>query len=135
MRLTVEEHVFILESYLKTMPYVHCRQGFFFEKFRRQTPVKSAVAKIIKKFRETGSLLDKNRNRQKSVLTPRILQDIQMAITRSPHKSLWKLSAQTGVSSGSAHTAVRKMLKFYPYQMRVFHELIPGDYAKRVNYC
>ena len=41
---------------------------------------------MIKEFRETGSLLDKNRNRQKSVLTPGILQDIQAAITRSPHK-------------------------------------------------
>ena len=30
MRLTVEERVFILESYLKTMSYVHCRQSFFF---------------------------------------------------------------------------------------------------------
>ena len=89
---------------------------------------------MIKKFRETGSLLDKNRNRQ-SVLTPRKLQDIQTAITRSPHKSLQKLSAQTGISLGSAHTAVRKMLKMYPYRMQVFHELIPGDYAKRVNYC
>jgi len=44
----------------------------FFEKFRRQAPVKSAIAKMIKKFRETGSLLDKNRNRHKSVLTPGI---------------------------------------------------------------
>jgi hypothetical protein len=35
MRLTVEERVFILESYLKTMSYAHCRQSFF-EKFRRQ---------------------------------------------------------------------------------------------------
>jgi hypothetical protein len=89
---------------------------------------------MSKKFRETGSLLDKNHNRQKSVLTPGILQDIQMAITRSSHKSLQKLSAQTGISLGSAHTAVRKMLKFYPFRMQVFHELIPGDYAKRVNY-
>jgi hypothetical protein len=32
MRLTVEEYVFILESYLKTMFYTHCRQSFF-EKF------------------------------------------------------------------------------------------------------
>jgi len=47
------------------------RQSFF-EKFRRQAPVKSAIAKMIKKFRETGSLLDKNFNRQKSVLTPGI---------------------------------------------------------------
>jgi len=29
MRLTVEERVFILESYLKAMAYVHCRQSFF----------------------------------------------------------------------------------------------------------
>ena len=90
---------------------------------------------MIKKFRERGSLLNKNRNRQKPVLTPRLLQDIQTAIRRYPHKSLRKLSAQTGISLGSAYTAVRKMLKFYPYRTQVFHELIPRDYAKRVNYC
>ena len=42
MRLTVEERVFILESYLKTMSHAHCRQSFF-EKFRRQSPVKSSI--------------------------------------------------------------------------------------------
>jgi len=47
MQLTVEESVFILESYLKTMSYAHCRQSFF-EKFRRQVPVKSAIVKMIK---------------------------------------------------------------------------------------
>jgi hypothetical protein len=67
----VEECVFILESYIKMMSYAHCRQGFF-EKFRRQAPVKGAVAKMVKIFRETGSLLDKNCNWQKSVLTPGI---------------------------------------------------------------
>jgi len=41
---------------------------------------------MIKKFRETGSLLDKNRNRQKSVLTSGILQDIRTAIKTSPQK-------------------------------------------------
>jgi hypothetical protein len=39
MQLTVEERVFILESYLKPMSYAHCRQSFF-KKFRRQAPVK-----------------------------------------------------------------------------------------------
>jgi hypothetical protein len=34
MRLTVEERVFILESYLKTISYAHRRQSFF-ETFRR----------------------------------------------------------------------------------------------------
>ena len=64
----MEERAFILESYLKTMSYAHCTQSFL-EKFRWQEPVKSPIAKMIKKFREASSLLDKNRNRQKSVLT------------------------------------------------------------------
>ena len=57
-QLTVEERVFILESYLKTMSYAHCRQSFF-EKCRRQAPVKSAVAKMIKKFHETGYKIER----------------------------------------------------------------------------
>jgi hypothetical protein len=55
MRLTVEECVFILESYLKTMSYANCRQSFF-EKFRRQVPVKSTIAKIIKNERTLRKL-------------------------------------------------------------------------------
>jgi len=47
MGLIVEKRVFILESYLKTMSYAHCRQSFF-EKFRRQAPVKSAIAIILR---------------------------------------------------------------------------------------
>jgi hypothetical protein len=35
---------------LETMSYAQCKQSFF-EKFRRQAPVKSATAEIIKKER------------------------------------------------------------------------------------
>jgi hypothetical protein len=44
MRLTVEERVFILEGYLKTMSYAHCRKSFS-EKFRRQAAVKVLLGK------------------------------------------------------------------------------------------
>jgi hypothetical protein len=54
MQLTVEERVFILESYLRTMSYAHCRPSFF-EKFRRQVPVKSVIAKMIKKEKLRGT--------------------------------------------------------------------------------
>jgi hypothetical protein len=52
MRLTVEERVFILESYLKAMSYAHCRQSFFFEKFRKQAPIKVLMRKLFKKMKE-----------------------------------------------------------------------------------
>jgi hypothetical protein len=48
MRLTVEERVFILESYLKTMSYAHCRQSFF-EKFRN---LKMYITRAIEEVNE-----------------------------------------------------------------------------------
>jgi len=48
IRLTVEERVFILESYLKTMSYAHCRQNFF-EKFRI---LKMNITRAIEKVNE-----------------------------------------------------------------------------------
>jgi len=49
MRLTVEERVFNLKSYLKMMSYAHCRQSFF-EKFR------------ILKMKITGAIKEVNEN-------------------------------------------------------------------------
>jgi len=66
MRLTVEERVFVSESYLKTMSYVHCRQCFL-EKFRRQAPVKSAIAKMIIKEVNEEKLRKVARNMMKRV--------------------------------------------------------------------
>jgi hypothetical protein len=48
MRLTVEERVFILESYLKTMSYAHCRQSLF-EKFRI---LKMNIARAVEEVNE-----------------------------------------------------------------------------------
>jgi hypothetical protein len=46
MRLTVEERVFILESYLKTISYANCRQ-ISFEKFRiLKMNITSAIEEI-----------------------------------------------------------------------------------------
>jgi hypothetical protein len=66
MRLTVEERVFILESYFKTMSYAHCTQSFF-EKFRTQSPVKSAIAKMIIKEINERTLRKVARNMVKRV--------------------------------------------------------------------
>jgi hypothetical protein len=44
----VEERVFILESYLKTMSYAHCRQSFF-EKFKI---LKMNITRVIEEVNE-----------------------------------------------------------------------------------
>jgi hypothetical protein len=64
MRLRVEEHVFIFESYLKTMSYAHCRQNFF-EKFRI---LKMNINRAIEEINER-TLSNVARNRVKRVDT------------------------------------------------------------------
>jgi transcriptional antiterminator len=61
MRLTVEERVFILKSYLKT--YAHCRQSFF-EKFRI---LKMHITRAIEEVNERTLLRKVARNMAKRV--------------------------------------------------------------------
>jgi hypothetical protein len=53
MRLTVEECVFILESYLKTMSYAHCRQSFIenleFIKMNITRAIEEAYERMLRK--------------------------------------------------------------------------------------
>jgi hypothetical protein len=49
MLLTVKERVFILERYLKTMSYAHCRESLF-EKFRiLKINITRAIEKVNKR--------------------------------------------------------------------------------------
>jgi len=59
MRLTVEERVFILESYLKTMSYVRCRQS-------RPKAVEDNITRAIEEVNE-GTLRKVARNIVKCV--------------------------------------------------------------------
>jgi len=46
MWLTVEERVFILESYLKTMSYAHCRQSFFEKLMQLKMNITHAIEEV-----------------------------------------------------------------------------------------
>jgi hypothetical protein len=67
MRLTVEEGVFILESYLKTMSYVHCRQNFVYRSNPRDLKqLKMNITRAIEEVNE-GTLGNVARNMVKRV--------------------------------------------------------------------
>jgi hypothetical protein len=59
------------------MSYAHCRQSFF-EKFRRQGPVNSAIAKMIKKFHETGYKIERTLRKVAKNMLKRVDKCIEM---------------------------------------------------------
>jgi hypothetical protein len=66
MRLTVEERVFILESYVKTMSYVHCRQRFFENNPRNLKELKMNITHAIEEVND-GTLRTVSRHMMKRV--------------------------------------------------------------------
>ena len=62
--------------------------------------------KLVNRFRETGSVLDREPQRTHE-LTEEKLDEIGQTLERSPRKSLSRLSQETGVSQFSAWKATR----------------------------
>ena len=75
----------------------------------------------------------------KKTLSTRITDDnvvgIQSIMTERPQTSFCQVSRETGLSLGSCHTAVRKIMKLYPYKITRIHELRGPDFQARINFC
>ena len=99
-----------------------------------RAPHKNTVRKLVNRFRETGSVLDRKLQRTRHVLTEEKLDEIGQTLERSPRKSLSRLSQKTGVSQFSAWKA-SKLLKLKPYKITVVQELQPRDTVSRVTFC
>ena len=79
-------------------------------------PHRDTVRKLVNRFRETGSVLDRKPQRTRHVLTEENLDEIGQTLERSPRKSLSRLSQVTVVSEFSAWKAT-KLLKLKPYKI------------------
>ena len=56
------------------------------------------ILEIVKKFETTGSVANKKRNRERTVLTEETLEEIGASLDRTPTKSIPKLAQQVGIS-------------------------------------
>jgi hypothetical protein len=79
-------------------------------------------------------VLNKKKNRKWSVLTEEKLHEIGAFLEIRPRKSLTRLSAQCGVSLGSAHTATRFM-KLRLYTITVVQRLTNTNSGARIHFC
>ena len=135
MQFSLSQRIFILETYFKTSSYKDVREKFV-EKFDdKEPPTNRSIRLLVKKFRETGSAGNKGHNKPRSVLSDGLLSGIRNELTAKPNLSLRKIAANKNISLGSSHTAVRKILKLYPYKIQVLQQLSETDFTKRISYC
>ena len=91
---TLAHRIFMYDSYVRTES---CREGtpLFRDRFPDiRTPHRDTVRKLVNRFRETGTVLDRKPQLTRHVLTEENLDEIGQTLERSPRKSLSRLSQE-----------------------------------------
>jgi hypothetical protein len=98
-------------------------------------PAATTVRDLVKKFEQTGSVLDvKHTGRPQSVRTDELRGNIAASLERSPQKSTRRLSAELGCSHVTVYRALKDM-NYHPFRPRLVHGLLEDDPLQRVEFC
>ena len=128
---SLRECVYIHNTYMKSRKSCSETRKFRIKFPGQPVPNPSTIRRKAKRFKETGSVKNRNVNRRRHVLTEETFYEIGERLEHNPHKSLKRLSQETGVSVQSVQRAA-KLLKLKLYKIPVVHALHQPDPNKRL---
>jgi hypothetical protein len=79
------QRVFIVEHCLASRPYLTCQNEFRDTFLDSPVPDKSTISRLVNRFRDTGSVQDRNRSGRTSALSDDSLDDIRQTLFRYGH--------------------------------------------------
>lgn len=134
-RLKVSERIEIVELYYENGRSASIVQRKWSTKYGRhcRIPERRTINNIVKRFQETGSVLERHRSGRPSNETD--AGTVKELILENPSSSLRQISKQVGCSVSFAHNVCRRMMKLYPYRVQLRHALKPDDQSHRVLFC
>ena len=93
----------------------------------------TSVGRLLQKFKETGSVLDKKREATNGISEN---EDVNMLayVMQNPHASLQKQAEEADRSIATVWRVLKKH-KFKAYKLTILHHLHDGDDAKRSAMC
>lgn len=110
-----------------------CR--LFNETYRNRHINQSCVAKIVKKYAETGHVKTKPKTgRRKSVTIGNTALNVLLAVQELPHSSTRDLRRDFDISQTSVCRLLKKE-KYHPYKVTLVQQLDYEDFDRRMEYC
>jgi transposase len=101
----------------------------------REPITQTCLSRLVAQFKETGSIHDKPRSGPSRRSTDDDTATTVLAhCSRSPKKSLRRLSAETGVSKSRTHR-ILKAHKWHPYKIQLLWKLSEDDPDRRMEFC
>jgi hypothetical protein len=102
LRYTLEQHVFLYDTYVKYGSAGKCWQKFQSNIYDKKVSRRQTIHNLVSKLRTMGLLIHKKQKHKRQVLTVEKLDDIRDRPEHTPRKSLKPLAQETGVSKSRA---------------------------------
>ncbi|KAK0166333.1 hypothetical protein PV328_004759 [Microctonus aethiopoides] len=132
-RYSKEQRVFIVEQYFKNNEGLAATVRNFRTKYGRDSNLNSSTVKrLIKKFRETGSISDlKHSGRPSTSRSAQNIDAVRESLAESPGTSIRHRCQELGISRSSLQRILTKDLHLHDYKIELTQELDPSDHTQR----
>ena len=136
---SLEHHVFACDTYVKNDESVTEIQRLFKQRFNigrhGNVPSRNSILSWVNALRKTGSLLKtKPPSPARTARTPRNVDRVRAAITRSPRRSARRHSAELVISQSTVQRILHKDLAFQPYKIMTVQQLNPRNFQQRLSF-
>lgn len=104
------------------------------EKYGHPLLRQSTISKLLKKFKETGSVQVKKKSGRPPI-SEQATNQVMAQVRDNVHLSVRAISREIVGIGKSTVWKILKMNKFHPYKMKILCKLQAADYANRVEFC
>lgn len=135
---SVEHRTKIIETYLRTTSIIATQRQFHRDFPRASVPTRNTILALVQKFRETGSVKNKNKGnsgRRRSARTDDNIETVRRRLEESPRKSTRRLSQETALSRTSVRRILRMDLHLFPYKIQILQAQTAANMVERHNFC
>ncbi len=134
-QLTREQRVFIVLNYIQTQSSTAVQNAFQARFPGRDPPAPSTILRNVQKYLNAGTSLNLNKGNsgtRRSIRTAENIEDVRNLLQQNPHVSARRNPLP--ISRTSFNQITRLEIKWHPYRMHVRHELLAGDFARRLHF-
>ena len=133
VQFTREERVFMVECYILTRSpneVIRLLRGRF---PHRNTQTKVTAISNYQKYHLFGTSCNRNKGNSGLRRTTRTIENVQRVreiLETDPTVSAW-----SGLPKTCFNEITRLDFRWHPYMIQVNHQLLPGDFQRRIDFC
>ena len=104
----------------------------------RKAPCRKTITKIVKKFRNSGSVGNGNKGHSGQYVTARTGPNVQAErkhLEQSPQKSTQRLPQEVGISRMTEQRIIHNDLKMLPYKVQILQKQTDANEEERSEFC